>query len=99
MRRDNKKKIEFKKPLLSIMGAISLLLLVLTIVETATSGAELNSFEKKASQLAQENQDLSRELIKGSSLNSFEEEASSLGFQKPQEMVYITNTGGVAKLP
>jgi len=78
---------------------MALLLLIFATVEMATSGAELNSFEKEANQLAQENQDLSRELVKSSSLNSFEGEASSLGFQKPQEMVYITNIGGVAKLP
>lgn len=98
--RNNQKEINLKKILsVFVFGAI-LIVLAFATVEMATSGAELGNLEKKIAEVSQENKDLSRELVKNSSLNSFSEEADLLGFQKPSEIVYITNTSGVAsRLP
>jgi len=68
-------------------------------VETATSGAQIVSLEKKEQILANEKRLSSEEIIKKSSLSSIQQKAQEMGYRKPQNIVYISQKEVVAKLP
>lgn len=101
--KSKKKKTEvlgIKVPLymLPVLIAFGIATVYLTI-EAATSGAKLAELERKASELARENQKLSSEIVRQSSLKDLGERAEEMGFTKPSEVVYISDEEAVAKLP
>lgn len=81
------------------------LLIVLVIanvfftVSVSASGAELTSIEKTQSDLFSKNQELTDKITNDSSLSTIGEKATTLGFLKPENIIYVTVTEPVAKLP
>lgn len=72
---------------------------VYTTIETATSGAQIVNLEKREQALANEKRLSSEEITKKSSLSSVEQKAQEMGYQKPQNIVYVSQKEVVAKLP
>lgn len=81
--------------LLSVFGGG----IVLLTIETVTSGAEIAKLEKEESILADQNRELSENMVQSTSLDSIEKKAEELGFVKPEKFVYIGREEPVAKLP
>lgn len=88
-------KIYFLWCSLAVLCAITVFL----TIEMVTGGAETAKLEKEESVLALENRDLSEKVVRGNSLASIQEKAQELGFGKPEEVIYISQTQQVAKLP
>lgn len=63
---------------------------VLTTVEAAASGSEINQLTVEKEKLSEEQLSLSRELVESSSLGSISTKAEALGFVKPEKTVYIS---------
>ena len=82
-------------PVLVLFGIFTVYL----TIESATSGAQLAELERKAAEIARENQRLSGEIVRSSSLKDLGKKAEEMGFIKPQEVVYISADEAVAKLP
>ncbi len=72
---------------------------VIFTVSVSASGAELINIEKTQSTLFSKNQEFMDKITNESSLSTIGEKASSLGFSKPENIVYVTVTESVAKLP
>ncbi len=72
---------------------------VFLAIETATSGAQVAQLEQEEAVLTKQNRELSDQLVKASSLVTLGEEAKVLGFEKPSQVIYITEKEVVAKLP
>lgn len=84
--------------LLPALVAFGVFTVYLTI-EVATSGAKLAELERRAAELAAENQKISGEIVRSSSLKDLGEKAEEMGFSKPSGVVYISEKEAVAKLP
>ena len=72
---------------------------VIFTVSVSASGAELINIEKTQSTLFSKNQEFMDKITNESSLSTIGEKADSLGFSKPENIVYVTVTEPVAKLP
>ena len=79
-----------------VFGLIFLLTILFTI-QTATSGAEFAEIEGVKNKLITENKLLEGEVVKASSLKKLEENAQELGFLKPLNIIYISDSYDVAK--
>lgn len=92
------RKAKSKKTYLSwfALGVFVCMSIFFTIL-TSTTGARLADFEKKAADLADENQILKSEVVELSSLKSIEEGAYTDGFVKPTKILYINGDSFVAK--
>jgi cell division protein FtsL len=90
---------KFKKIFIWLFIAVFVIANVYFTVEFATSGAEIAALEKKETELAQENNSFSEDLLKSASLNEVAQKANELGFAKPVKIVYLNGKEPVAKLP
>ena len=91
-----------KKPKTILFWSLGIVLVVLftfLTVETATSGAVLAKLEDEESSLLQQNKELEEAIVKASSLNDLENRSSELGFAKSSQILYISGSSEVAKLP
>ncbi len=67
-------------------------------IEAVTSGAEVASLEKTSENLSKENVGLEDAFVKTLSLTSLQEKSAELGFIKPVDIVYVSETGPVTAL-
>lgn len=72
---------------------------VITTIETATSGVQMSKLEKDKELLVKERKELEEQLVKSMSLSELSNQSSALGFVKAEELVYITPSDSIAKLP
>ncbi len=94
-----KMKKNFKNYLLfGMLGLLALSSIFLTI-ETATTGLEISKMEKSEKDLARQKSELEQTLVRTLSMGELQEKSSGMGFTKPSNLVYITPTENVAKLP
>ena len=78
------------KTLIWIIAIIIAGTCVLTTVEAAASGSEINQLMTQEEKLSEEQLVLNRELVEASSLGSISTKADTLGFIKPGKTVYIS---------
>jgi len=71
---------------------------VMLVIEVSGLTAELVDYQKSEAQLISENRALSGSLLRESSLSSLASEAQELGFDKPENLVYISREEAVANL-
>lgn len=89
----------FKKYILvGICGILAISSVAMT-VETSTSGLEIASFEKTEVDLVDTKRDLEETLVRALSSRELQQKSEELGFEKPANLVYITQILPVAKLP
>lgn len=84
--------------LFGTFGILAITSIFMTI-ETATSGVEISKLEKNEAILAQQKSDMEELLVKTLSLGELQAKSGTLGFSKPVDLVYVTPTESVAKLP
>jgi len=103
-----KNKFNIKSLKMYVLGGLCGILAVFSIfmtIETATSGAEIASFQKKEALLMGQQQDLQENLVENLSVSSLREKSVEMGFTKVSSLVYVANaedvSGGVpvARLP
>lgn len=85
-----------------IVGILISTVVVMTVylaIEASSKGSILADLEKQKSQLIQENNKLSSELISSSSLTALQDTAESLGYNKPEKIIYTGLPEPLAKLP
>lgn len=101
---ENKTKVRFNLKglrvyiLCGICGVLAILSIFMTI-ETSTSGAEVANLEKNEAQLLSQRQDIEEKLVENLSVNSLQEKSSELGFTKINNLVYVSESVPVARLP
>lgn len=95
---NNKIKNIKKYILISILVVLAVASVMMTI-ETSTSGVEIARLEEKERQLLSERRDLEESLVKTLSVSELQVKSGDLGFTKASNLVYITQTEPVAKLP
>jgi hypothetical protein len=105
MRRTKIKKqkvsFDFKNAKGYILGGVCGILAIACIfmtIETATTGAEIANLQTKQTQALVKQRELQEELVQALSVNKLQEQSSTLGFNKIQNLVYVTDTAPVAKL-
>lgn len=97
-----KKTFNLKRAKTTIFVVVCGLLAVSSIfmtIEGAASGVEIAKLEKKELQLIDEKRMLEESLVKNLSVGELQEKSTELGFAKPTNLVYISGTESVAKLP
>ncbi len=72
---------------------------VVMTIETATTGVEIGKIEKAERELSRQKMELEESLVKSLSMGKLQEKSADLGFTKPANLVYITPSETVAKLP
>ena len=95
---NNKIKNIKKYILISILVVLAVASVMMTI-ETSTSGVEIARLEEKERQLLSERRDLEESLVKTLSVSELQVKSGDFGFTKASNLVYITQTEPVAKLP
>jgi len=85
-----------KNYVLTIVCGILVVLSVLMTVDTASSGAEIASLQKKETQLSDQKRVLEESLVKGISMSELQQKSVELGFVKPQNLVYVSNTENIS---
>lgn len=91
-----------RKPKNLVLWALFIGLLAITVfitVQASTIGAKLVKLEDEKNGLGKENRSLQIELTRLSSLKTIESSSESLGFFEPQNIVYISGSTQVAKVP
>lgn len=87
----------FKKNI--YLGSVVLLFLIVNIVfalQTVSSGSKLSDLEVQEKELLRKNKEISEELVKASSLTSVMEMALALGYDKPNDLIYVRESSTVA---
>ncbi|HTK03924.1 MAG TPA: hypothetical protein VL401_04145 [Alphaproteobacteria bacterium] len=77
--------------LITICGILAAISVFLTI-EAATSGAEIANLDKTAKELTDQKRILEESLVKGISMSQLTEKSAELGFVKPENLVYVSNS-------
>lgn len=98
----NKIKLDLKGIKIYVLGGICGILAILTIfltIEAATSGTEVADLQKKQVFLLSQRQDLQESLVENLSVNSLQEKSVEMGFIKVGNLVYVSTSIPVAKLP
>ncbi len=99
----NERKIDLMGIKIPLMGGIFLLILfignVFFAIDSGTLGSELVGIESRSQELVNNNKNLKENIIAKSSLTKIQESEIVAGMTKPQQIIYITNITGVAKLP
>lgn len=98
----NKIKLDLKGIKIYVLGGICGVLAILSIfltIEAATSGTEVADLQKKQSFLMAQRQDLQESLVESLSVNSLQEKSVEMGFIKVGNLVYVSTSIPVAKLP
>src|SRR5690348_15894668 len=78
--------------LTGLCGILAVLSIFMTI-ESASTGAEISSIQKKEAVLTREQQDLEASLVTNLSVHSLQEKSLELGFAKFSNLVYVS--GGI----
>ena len=91
--------VKAKKYILIGLTGILAVLSVALAIETSTSGAVVAHLEAEQKQLLTEKRDFEESLVKTLSVGKLQEESLDAGFIKPINLVYITTSQAVAKLP
>ena len=81
-------------PLLVIAG-----IAVFFAIQSAAYGARLTVLDEKAAKLASQNRELSSRLIESTSLSGLSGKTEELGYQKPDNILYLSSDSFVARLP
>jgi hypothetical protein len=84
--------------LISLTGMLAVSSVFMTVV-TATSGAEVSNLQKEEAVLSDQKRYLEDMLIKTMSMNQLQGKSSELGYEKPTNLVYVSQPEAVAKLP
>ena len=84
--------------LLGICGILAISS-VITTIGVSVSGAQVSDLQKKETQLSSEKRALEGQLVRTSSISDLQIKSIDLGFTKPTEMVYLSQSLPVAKLP
>jgi hypothetical protein len=81
-----------------ICGVLAVLSIFMTI-ETSTSGAEIADLQKKEALLTNQQQDIEASLVENLSVNSLQEKSNGMGFAKVSNLVYVSGSIPMARLP
>lgn len=81
-----------------VCGVLAIVSIFLTI-EVATSGVEIAKLESTESVLNEEHRSLEESLVKNLSNSELQAKSEDLGFVKPTNLVYVSETPPVAQLP
>lgn len=84
--------------LLGICGLLAIVNVIMTINSSAT-GVQISDLQKKESVLSDEKRTLQDELVKTLSVGQLQEKSLELGFAKPADVIYLSQSAPVAKLP
>ena len=84
--------------LLAICGILAIINVVMTI-DGSTTGLSISNLQKTEKELTDQKRVLQDELVKTLSVGELQEKSAELGFVKPVDMVYLSQTAPVAKLP
>jgi len=84
-----------------LMGICGILAIssVITTIGVSVSGASISDLQKKEAILSSEKRVLEGQLVKTSSVSELQTKSTDLGFIKPPETVYLSQSLPVAKLP
>ena len=89
-----------KKYILIVVAGILAISSIFMTVEGATSGVEVSKLRQKESELSMEKRNLEGTLVKSLSVNGLEQKSAELGYTKPGNMVYVSQSQeAMAKLP
>src|SRR5512144_1442346 len=81
--------------LLGICGLLAVVNIIMTI-DVTTTGIEISNLEKKEAVLSDARRTLQDELVKTLSVSELQEKSAQLGFVKPLDTVYLSQTLPVA---
>lgn len=105
-----KKKIKFIKTdgkvvknyrnyvLLGICAVLAVANVILTI-DASTTGVAVSDLQSKEASLTEQKRNLQDELVRSLSMGELHEKSDELGFIKPANPIYLSQTETVAKLP
>jgi len=83
----------------AVFAVVVIILNVYLAILSASKGSELLTLEEQSEKLIVENRDLSAEVVFETSLKDLSGKADELGMKKPDEIVYLSGSEPVAKLP
>ncbi|HKC04647.1 MAG TPA: hypothetical protein VKC54_02140 [Patescibacteria group bacterium] len=72
---------------------------VITTIGVSVSGAQISDLQKKEVILASEKRTLEGQLVKTSSVSELQTKSADLGFIKPSDIVYLSQSLPVANIP
>lgn len=84
--------------LLGFCGLLAIANVIMTINSAAT-GAQISALQKKESELSDAKRALQDDLVKTLSVGTLQEKSTELGFAKPADVIYLSQSAPVAKLP
>jgi len=84
--------------LLCICGVLAVVSVIMTIDSSAT-GIEVAGIRSKEEELLNRKRELQDELSPPFSVSQLKEKGGELGFVKPKDTLYLSETAPVAKLP
>lgn len=90
---------DHKNYLLLVAVAILAIANVVMTINTAATGVEISSLQNQESALTIQKRDLQDSLVKALSVSGLQEKSSELGFVKPENTVYLSESSVVANLP
>jgi len=82
-----------------VLGGICGLMVISSIyltIESSANGSEFINLQKTKSSLLARQEELQQTLVESLSVNSLQEQSSELGFNKINNLVYVTDTKTVA---
>jgi cell division protein FtsL len=93
---------KFTKRRLATLGITFVMCTVAIVIVTAigvsSKGVELHALEQEIDQINTENKLLSEKIVRGSSLTSLYDSTAELGFEKPENIMYLNQDTSVAQL-
>jgi len=84
--------------LVGVCGILAIGSVIMTI-EVSATGAQIASLQNKENVLSAEKRVLEEELVKTSSVSELQVKSAELGFTKPAETVYLSQSLPVANIP
>lgn len=85
-----------------ILLGICIILAVANVVMTigrATAGVEIASLRETENKLSDQKRSLEDNLVRSLSINQLQDKSTELGFVKPADTLYLSESAPVAKLP
>ncbi len=93
--------MKLKTTLIISTAFLSIILIVANVVVSSnytTTREKLKQLETKKQQLTEANRELTQRILKNTSIYSLEEKASTLGYQKPSEIITVTDPSAAVAL-
>lgn len=84
--------------LLGLCGILAVIS-VITTIEVSVSGAQISGLQNKEAELSNEKRVLESQLVRNSSVTDLANQSSALGFVKPANIVYLSQSAPVANIP